>query len=172
MTHGQFIDTNGTTLDVTGDDTGISLDMYPGGRADLDVPFDLLPDLIAVLLSGPDDEGMKDLADRYDAMFTPPGGTQPHRPELIWLACSYLHRLLKHRDYETWAEEDRDGFDGMLLELIATAYALRPKLVDGEPDCPNLSHYAGPKASCGHPADEDGEHDCSWWPERAPLESR
>lgn len=23
-------------------------------------------------------------------------------------------------------------------------------------------------ASCGHPANEDGEHDCAWWPERAP----
>jgi hypothetical protein len=25
-------------------------------------------------------------------------------------------------------------------------------------------------ASCGHPADEDGECGCAYWPERAPLE--
>lgn len=34
-------------------------------------------------------------------------------------------------------------------------------------------HYGDPAerglASCGHPADEDGECDCSSWPERAPL---
>lgn len=27
-------------------------------------------------------------------------------------------------------------------------------------------------ASCGHPANEDGECGCSWWPERAPAGSR
>lgn len=27
-------------------------------------------------------------------------------------------------------------------------------------------------ASCGHPANEDGEHDCSSWPERAPYDTQ
>ena len=30
-------------------------------------------------------------------------------------------------------------------------------------------HVSGRPASCGHPANEDGECSCSSWPERAPL---
>jgi hypothetical protein len=29
--------------------------------------------------------------------------------------------------------------------------------------------YARPPASCGHPMNDDGECDCAWWPERAPI---
>jgi hypothetical protein len=34
---------------------------------------------------------------------------------------------------------------------------------------PGHAIYARPPASCGHPMNDDGECDCAWWPERAPI---
>jgi hypothetical protein len=60
---------------------------------------------------------------------------------LPWLMSAYLARLTEHRDYETWDEQACEDTDGMLREIITMAYALRPHLIPGVPDCPAPGHY-------------------------------
>jgi hypothetical protein len=61
---------------------------------------------------------------------------------------------------------DRDA-----LEMIATAriFISTDLIGDGpDPDAPEAPAHL---ASCGHPADVDGECSCSSWPERAPADT-
>lgn len=55
---------------------------------------------------------------------------------LLRLCSALLGRLLEHRDYEAWAEEDCDATDGLLREIADQAQALRPCMVAGLPDPP------------------------------------
>jgi len=72
--------------------------------------------------------------------------------------------LARYRDRQA-AENAPQACIAGLRDLDAAVRAANPgHAVFTEPAPPAL-------ASCGHPADEDGEHDCSWWPERAPAES-
>lgn len=61
------------------------------------------------------------------------------------------------------------AFDG---SVVAVQPAANPFWFCRE--CPGFEYWENRKAtsnlaSCGHPADEDGECSCSWWPERAPA---
>lgn len=136
--HAQITDRHGSTLDISADFTGVSVDVYPGeGRGDFDIPFSELPAVIAGLLTGVAGEGMQGLSARYTAMFTPPDGTAlSPQYEVLWLATACLQRLAEHRDYETWDEDDCDDTDGILRELLDLALRLRPRLVPGLPDLP------------------------------------
>ncbi len=59
------------------------------------------------------------------------------------------------------------------LAAAAQAAALTANLLDHmirRADEP-VPYIPAALASCGHLANKDGEHDCAWWPERAPLEA-
>jgi hypothetical protein len=66
------------------------------------------------------------------------------------------------------SREWHELYDMFRLAQIISDMAARYAYQAPDPDAP-VPCAPVHLASCGHPADEDGECDCAWWPEPAPV---
>ena len=72
---------------------------------------------------------------RLDAILDPgPGQVLDPQTTLLRFTSALIGRLLAHRDYQAWDEQDREDTDGLLREITRQAHQLRTELL-GEPDC-------------------------------------
>lgn len=83
--------------------------------------------------------------------------TTEHRPAVL---AALIERAYQCDD--TWGDATE-----LAEELVAEAFYAGARHACDLMEQENDRAHRG-LASCGHPADEDGECGCSYWPERAP----
>ena len=129
----QYVGSNNNIIDVDTDETGISVTVYTGGGdglvEDVAVTAAGIPELVEVILEGPDGETPAERIVRFAAMFDATAGTLVPAPVgALRLVLAFLHRAAGHRDYETWSLEDCQAVAQLLADIGTWAGVVRPHL--------------------------------------------
>lgn len=126
----QYVGTDNNIIDVAADPLGVSVAVFTNGEDnDVDVPVSGIPELVEVILEGPEGETPAERVVRFAAMFDAPAGTLiPPPVGALRLTLAFLHRAAKHRDYESWPLADCQAVSDLLYDIDAWAQQVRPHL--------------------------------------------
>lgn len=113
----QYVGSDNNIIDVCHDPLGIS------------VPVAGIPELVEVLLEGEEGETPAERVVRFAAMFDR-GAVELCPPPVgaLRLVLAFLHRAVKHRDYETWLQADCEAVLELLFDIDQWGRVVRLKL--------------------------------------------